>query len=967
MAQAKEHTNTPRPREAPQKTLTRTAVASIASGAVAGIAIGAAATLATRDPRLGFLLAIVAGIGMGLVVGGLMRSRRSAAVPAPVRPAPGLEATEGITAWIHFGSDYVRVYPSSPHEATPPFVLPPDLPTFTGRQQLLDRLDELLRPGGPATLSLVSAEERSGIGKSALAIHAARRWQARFPDGVVWIDMQDKRGACNVLRHIAGLYGYHDQAAQIGERPHTLAGMVRTALRDKRVLLILNNAEECSAEELDHLLPGVPGPITMVTSRRTSPALARLGPPLRVDAMGLEEALALLGRLVDAEKVEAQAEPYHRLARRLGHLPLALDIAGRCMHTRGWDAAEARQWLEKTAGASTFSALPTAERPEDGVPLAFALSYDGLNRTDQAFLHALSTFAPSGFTPQAAAAVAGRHSQTTGATRLPSSRKDAHTVAALKRLEGLALIRRTTRLVDKSEGAEGLRYTLHPLLRQYGQALAQQAGEWDHWATQHARYFTRLANWGGRQLTNPETASQAVATAIAERANLLMAQEHCLAQGLWDESVSLAYDLDDLFERSGHQADRRRVLERGLEAARRGEDRRGEADLAHNLGILAQARGDFAEARRLYKQAAERFEQLDAQREQAAVLHNLGGLLQRQEDYDEGRRVYRKALGIMRTLGDRSGAAQALYQLGRMAQYQGEAAEACRSYQESLEIVQQLGDQARVAQALHQMGRLAQEQGDLEGARQLYQKSLDISQQLSDQSSAAQTLHQLGVLAQARGDIAQANRRYHQSLDIRQQLGDRAGAAQTLQQLGVLAQMEGDTGEARRLLQRSLELSQQLGDRAGVARSLHQLGMLAQTQGNASEAQRLYEESLEIKRQLDDRTGVAKTLHQLGILAQAQGKAIEARRFYQETIDVERQIGNRAGLASTLHSLGMMAEEDGDLEAAERLFAESLTVLETLGLPNGTIARESLERVQERLAKAQGPEGASANGGKGTN
>jgi tetratricopeptide (TPR) repeat protein len=878
-----------------------------------------------------------------------------------MRPAPRVETTEQVSAWTHFGSDYVRVYPPSPHEASPPFTLPPNLSTFTGRQQLLDRLDELLRPGGPTTLSLVSADERSGIGKSALAIHAARRWHARFPAGVIWIDMQGKRGACSVLRHIAGLYGYHDQAAQIGERPQTLAGLVRAILRDKRVLLILDNAEECSAEELDHLLPGVPGPVIMVTSRRASPALARLGPPLRVDAMGLEEALALLGQLVDVEKVEAQAEPYHRLARRLGHLPLALDIGGRCMHARGWDAAEMRQWLEKAAGSSTFSALPAVERPEEGISLAFALSYDGLNRADQAFLQALSTFAPSGFTPQAAAAVAGRHDQTKEPLRFPSRWKDVRIVTALKQLEGLALVRRTTCFIDKPEGAEGLRYALHPLLRQYGRALAQQAGEWDHWATRHARYFTRLANWGGRQLTSPETASQAVATVIAERANLLVAQEHCLAQGLWDEAVSLAYDLDDLFERSGHQADRRRVLERGLEAARQGEDRRGEADLAHNLGILAQARGDVAEARRLYKQAAEVFEQLGAQREEATVLHNLGGLVQRQEDYNEGHRVYRKALEIMQALGDRTGAAQALYQLGRMAQYQGAAAEACRFYQESLEIVQQLGDQARVAQALHQMGRLAQEQRDLGGARQLYRESLGISQHLDDQSSAAQTLHQLGVLAQARGDIAQAHRRYHQALDIRRQLGDQAGAAQTLQQLGILAQMEGDADEARRLFHKSLELSQQLGDQAGVARSLHQLGMLAQAQGNASEAQRLYEESLGIKRQLDDRAGIAKTLHQLGILAQAQGKAIEARRFYQETIDVERQIGNQAGLASTLHSLGMMVEEDGDLEAAERLFAESLAVLETLGLPNGTIARESLERVQGRLAKAQGPEEAGAN------
>ncbi|HUX76614.1 MAG TPA: tetratricopeptide repeat protein [Anaerolineae bacterium] len=671
----------------------------------------------------------------------------------------------------------VILYPSTPQEARPLFTLPPDLPTFTGRDDLLEALDGLLQPGGQATVGIVSARGLAGVGKSALAIHAAHRWRDRFPDGVAWMDLRAEAGASEALRHVAGLYGYQGQAAQIDD-VHNLAVLVRMILRDKRVLWILDNAEGLSADELDCMLPGVPGPVTVVTSRRAYPALERLGQQLRVDVMGEREALALLARLVGRE----EREPYRRLAARLGHLPLALDIAGRCMRDRGWGPDEVLRRLEEVAGRPTTLPLPITGEPEDSVAQAFTLSYDGLDVEDQELFRALSPFAPTGFTPRAVGVVLGREDV-------------AGVEAGLERLRALHLARRA---------AIAGRYDQHPLLRDCALALAERAGEREHWAKWHTRYFAARADLIGRQLGDPETAPQAVAVATTDRGNLLAAQQTSLAQGFWGEAVSLAYRLDDLFKRSGHWADRRRALEAGIEAARKGGLRPDEVGLAHNLGLMAQGQGDYAVAQQLYGEALDIAQQLGDRASVAVTLHNLGMLAQNQGDHAEARRLHQQAARTFERLGDRVGVARTLHQLGNVAYQQGDYAEARRQYGVSIDIAQQLGDHAGVASTTSQMGMLAYLHGKVKQARRLYEKSLAIRKKMGDRKGIATNLHQLGVLAQDQGDNHEARRRFREYLDVVQQLGDYASIAQTLHQLGRLAEEDGDLEEAERLFAESL-------------------------------------------------------------------------------------------------------------------------------------------------------------------
>jgi Bacterial transcriptional activator domain/Berberine and berberine like/AAA ATPase domain len=69
--------------------------------------------------------------------------------------------------------------------------LPPDVADFTGREPALAELRSLLcadRPHGAPVI--VSVSGKPGVGKSALAVHAAHRLRPAFPDGQLYVSLR---------------------------------------------------------------------------------------------------------------------------------------------------------------------------------------------------------------------------------------------------------------------------------------------------------------------------------------------------------------------------------------------------------------------------------------------------------------------------------------------------------------------------------------------------------------------------------------------------------------------------------------------------------------------------------------------------------------------------------------------------------------------------------------------------------
>jgi tetratricopeptide (TPR) repeat protein/transcriptional regulator with XRE-family HTH domain len=204
--------------------------------------------------------------------------------------------------------------------------LPPDIYDFSGRAAELQELLDALTGAAPA-VAVVSVAGMGGIGKTALAVHGARRLTGMFPDGFLYLNLRAHGGGepaqpLELLQRLLRALGVDE--GQVPVEADVAAARYRSVLAGRKVLVLLDDA--ASAAQIAPLIPGKGGSAALITSRRQLTELAGLR-QLRLDVLSDAEALELLSALVGEGQVEEEREAALAVARLCGHLPLALRIA----------------------------------------------------------------------------------------------------------------------------------------------------------------------------------------------------------------------------------------------------------------------------------------------------------------------------------------------------------------------------------------------------------------------------------------------------------------------------------------------------------------------------------------------------------------------------------------------------------------------------------------------------------------
>jgi transcriptional regulator with XRE-family HTH domain/tetratricopeptide (TPR) repeat protein len=269
--------------------------------------------------------------------------------------------------------------------------LPPDVPDFVGRELELAELDRL---GDRATRSaLVVLSGSGGLGKSALAVHAARRLAGSFPGGVLHVDLhgldRSPMEPAEALGRLLQALGMRDLPAAVDDR----AAVYRRLLAERDVLVVLDDAR--AEAQVRPLLAGAGASTVLVTSRRLLTGLAHAR-RIALAPLGNDDAVALLAA---AGGVTRDAADLAAVARLCGNYPLALRIAGNRLLTRpSWTAADLAARLGD--GERRLDQLVAGDLR---VAAALALSYEQLGEEARRVFRRLS-LVPGG---SASAEIAG--------------------------------------------------------------------------------------------------------------------------------------------------------------------------------------------------------------------------------------------------------------------------------------------------------------------------------------------------------------------------------------------------------------------------------------------------------------------------------------------------------------------------------------------------------------------------------
>jgi predicted ATPase len=715
-----------------------------------------------------------------------------------------------------------------------------DATSFIGRDRLSAQVVEQLRQARLLTLT-----GPGGTGKTRLALHAARRVAAAFPDGAWLVELaplESPGGRSSgdaaatagsgepitptasggaermVWGTVAALFGLRDDAGDTADDP-LLAHLAGRAL-----LIVLDNCEhllEAAAALAQRVLAHAPRVRILATSRQP------LGLPgeltLAVPPLAVGESDAPLAELAGVEAVRlfveraAAARPGFTLSpdnaaavaqicRRLDGIPLAIELA----------AARAKVLAPVQIAVrldDAFKLLTGGQRTllprQQTLRALIDWSWNLLDAGERRLLARCSVFAGD-FSLEAAEAVLADDS-TDGAG---SSDEQVDV------LDGLAS------LVDKSlllaaERAGEMRYRLLETIRQYGAERLQAAGETEARQRRHAAFFRDLVCGAVAELNGPGH-DAAAARLLREHDNARAALDAVTSQRAFDIALPLARGLADYWFMHGALGDGVARLQRlialdpppGLALAQLIQPA---GTLAMYLGLRDLARGWFE---RGLQMARDMTQERASDALQARMLASLGALAVAGGDYPEARRWLEQALEQCARVGDKTNAAKAHNNLGIALSSMGDQAGAREHLLAALALHRASNRQVDLANGLLSLAELEQAAGASAEARGLFESSLGIFASLGDEWSAAYARDGLGRCALDHGDVAGARRHFEAALDVLRSRGDKGAIADQLDYLAHVALLERQHDEAARLADESLALRLELKNPAWLAVSM---------------------------------------------------------------------------------------------------------------------------------------------------
>lgn len=567
--------------------------------------------------------------------------------------------------------------------------LPPDITQFTGRRTELERVTTFLQQtheNSDAKMALAVLTGIAGVGKSAIAIHAAYQLKPNFPDAQLYVNLRGTESHPSepfqvLASFIRALVGNNQPM------PETLterSNLYRSLLSNKRATIILDNAH--NEAQIRPLLPLNGASAVIITTRQE--VTYQDAASFEIEAMSEADALKLLEHWVGRDRNLAEPEAAKTIINLCRKLPLAICLIGGIFSDKpNWQLEDCAHLL-----ALERQRLLSLRLSDLVVRASISLSYQELDENTARLFRRLALLTGTTFSSAVASSL------------LESDSENA--IASIHQLVERQLIEIVS--IDRYRFHDLVRLFAKGKLAQEEPTLSRQAARLriSRWYLKTSQIMDLALNSDNyykfsSALKSEDTAQNLNLSLAAlnwfelEQTNLLAALKWAYQIKAWEIVISLATNLVNFFNIYSYWDDWQQTQEMAWEATQFLEQ------LSDNA--LAQQEVPF---------------------QKGQILANLGNVYSLKSNWQKASESYQLSLSIFEELGNHLEVAKALGNLANVDSRQGKWEKASVGYQQSLKIFSELKDCVGEGQTLANFGMLWAQQNQPEKAAKLWQEAL---------------------------------------------------------------------------------------------------------------------------------------------------------------------------------------------------------------------------------------------------
>jgi tetratricopeptide (TPR) repeat protein len=600
------------------------------------------------------------------------------------------------------------------------------------------------------------------------------------------------------------------------------------------VLLVLDNAAD--AGQVRPLLPGSPGALVLVSSRRYLLALEG-AVPVSLDVLPRDGATALFRRIAGAHRLDAEPEATAEVVELCGGLPLAIRIAASRFRRRpGWSVAYlADQLRDRQRRARTFTA------DELSVAGVIGLSYHHLTESRKKLFRLLGL--------------------------VPGADVDAHAAAALagtsvdEAADGLEELVECNLLMQRTSE----RYCLHDLVRDCARDLAAKAHtETELHDARHRLfdYFLHLADVRCRRITMsrprfepdlrhrpeslPDSSSEEedIRQLRTEYQNMVAVANHAVANGWHAHAWQLPCLLMPYYTRVGYRS--------------------GVLDLSRNALRAAKDLGD--------------------RRGEAMALANIAFALREQGRHVEVQDVLEQAIGISREVGDLPAVVAGARDLGVARLQAGRLHEAAASFADARDVARVIGDLRAEVNSTIDLALVDCNLGRHDEAATSFHSALSLHQRDGCVEGEVVVLINLGWVGQLRDRDDEAVAPLERAVRLSRAIGMTRGEVMALAWLAVTYRRLGRLTEAIEVGQEALDAARRADLREPECDALNGLAETFLADGRVVEAESMLRQADRLAIDGDLPMVRARVQEGYAHLAVVEGQLDRARRYWERAV-----------------------------------------------------------------------------------